>query len=296
MNLQPTIKRRKTTMTTTVSGKPAPQLRRLQPIGSAAAVTQFVKTRWPRVGGRSLRALPEDAFLETAFTTNYDPGFLTSVYLGACNTAFGDRAGTTGLIGVARRLNLPLYKVSVTQAADPRIRLQQLNRDRYASTVVGGDGAYVEEEGFQQWTFQQFQPERTPLPGSPIIDQGRFFTFRRPADMEKDAFDKLLHVRLKAASFNAFMQSRAGEAHCAALGRKAKHEVRYTRYRFADTPRIDPAQELYIFRPVGEDSDRLLTIIETLIYDWVTGQIARQPAWWRDPGQRSRRGDALRSR
>jgi hypothetical protein len=278
-------------MTTTVSGARVPQLRRIQPMGSAAAVTQFVKTQWPRIGGRYLKALPENAFLETAFASRYEPGFLTSVYLGACGTAFGDHTGTTGLIGVARRLNLPLYKISVTQAADPRIRLQQLNRDRYASTVVGIDGVYGEEDGFQQWTFQQFQPERTPLSGSPVIDQGRFFTVRRPADMEKDAFDKLLHVRLRAASFNAFIQSHAGEAHCAALGRKAEHEVRYTRYRFAETPRIDPAQELYIFRPAGEDSDRLLTIIETLIYDWVTGKIARQPAWWRDPGQRSRRGD-----
>lgn len=279
-------------MKTTIPGAPTPFLRRIQPVGSAAAVTCYLKTQWPRIGGRHFRRLPDDAFLQPAFTLNYQPGYLSSVYLAACGTAFGDLEGTTGLLGVARRLHLPLYKVSATESADPRLRLTELNRDRYASNVIDPDGVFLQEAGFQQWTFQQFLPEREPLSGSPVVDQGRFFTVRRPHDMEKDAFDKLLHSRLRAASFNAFIQSRAGRSHCAALGLEPERQLRYTNYRFAETPRVDPAQELYIFRPAGEDSDRLLMIIEKLIHDWVTGAISRRPAWWRDPSQQSRRHDA----
>lgn len=275
--------------TNTPAGSAGASLPRIQPIGSSAAVTRYLRTDWPRVGGSNFRPLTHDAFLKPCFALRYQPGFLVSVYLAACGNAPGDLKGTTGLLGVARRLQLPLYKVSATECADPRIRLKELNRDRYAANVIDPDGAFLQEEGFQQWTFQQFLPDREPLPGSPVIDQGRFFTVRRPHDMDKDAFDKLLHVRLKAASFNAFLQSRAGKAHCATLGLKPEEQMRYTHYRFAETPRIDPAQELYIFRPAGEDSDRLLGIIEKLIYDWVTGAIPREPAWWRDPGQQARR-------
>lgn len=275
------------TMTTIQGATPRP-LRRIQPIGSAAAVTCYVKTQWPRIGGPSIRPLPGTAFTDAAFIERYEPGIWTYPYLACCGAEFDRPELASGLKSVADRLHMPVYKLSATELADPRRRLEALNRMRYASHVLKPEG-YEREPGFQDWTFQQFLPHRKPLPGSPVSLNGHLFALRRPHDLSKRVFEKLLHYRMRNASLNSFLLTSAGREHCAMLGLVPEEQQRWTIYRFGRTPRIDKAEELYIFRPDGEDSDRLLIILERLIHDWVMGRIARPPASWRDRSQYSRR-------
>lgn len=272
-------------MTTNDPGTPA--LRRIQPIGSAAAVTCYLKTQWPRIGGPSLQPLPTTAFTDPAFLGRYQPGVLTFPYLAACGPSADDPLPSSGLKNVADRLQMPVYKLAATELADPRLRLKVLDRDRYASHVLT-PGGHVQEPGFKTWTFQQFLPDREPLPGSPVSLDGRLFALRRPHDMGKRLFEKLLHRHLRNASLNDFLMTPAGRAHCATLGLVPEQEQRWTNYRFGRTPRIDKAEELYIFRPRGEDSDRFLIILERIIHDWVTGNTRRLPVTWRDRSQYSR--------
>ncbi len=274
-------------MTTTVSGAPVAQLRRIQPIGSAASVSCYLKTQWPRVGGPGIRPLPDSAFTDTAFIGRYQPGVWTYPYVACCGVDFDTPDRASGLKSVADRLHLPLYKLSATELADPRRRLEALNRMRYASHVRTRDG-HKQETGFQDWEFQQFSPQRQPLPGSPVSLDGHLFALRRPHDMSKRVFEKLLHQRIRNASFNAFLQTPAGRQHCAMLGLAPEEQIRWTRYKFGETLRIDKAEEIYIFRPTGEDADRLLIILERIVHDWVMGQTSHQPRQWRTRSQLSR--------
>lgn len=261
---------------------------RLLPAGSAGAVTQWYPTQWPRVGGSALRSLPDTAFTDPVFIERYQPGILTFPYLAACGPSFDDPLPSSGLKSVADRLHMPVYKLAATELADPRRRLDALDQDRYASHVLTPEG-YVQEPGFKTWTFQQFLPKREPLPGSPVSLDGHLFAMRRPHDMGKRVFEKLLHRHLRNASLNDFLLTPVGRAHCAKLGLVPEQQQRWTRYRFGAAPRIDKAEELYIFRPGGEDSDRFLIILERIIHDWVMRQPRRLPGAWRDRSQYSRR-------
>ncbi|WP_420101542.1 hypothetical protein [Bosea sp. (in: a-proteobacteria)] len=278
-------------MTMTIPGPPARPLRRIQPNGSAAAVTLYLKTQWPRIGGPGLRPLPDTAFTNPAFIERYRPGTLTFPYLAACGPSFDDDLPSSGLKNVADRLHMPIFKLAATELADPRRRLDALDSDQYASHVLTPAG-YVQEPGFKTWTFQQFLPDREPLPGSPVRLEGRLFALRRPHDMGKRVFEKLLHRHLRNASLNDFLLTPDGRAHCATLGLVPEQQQRWTRYRFGPVTRIDKAEELYIFRPSGEDSDRFLIILERIIHDWVMGKTRRLPGTWRDRSQYSRRGSA----
>jgi hypothetical protein len=278
------------TMPTTIITPNATSLPLIQPPGSAAAVTRYLRTQWPRVGGYRLLPLPADAFTNTHFLNAYKPGYISYPYLAACGRSFDRPDIQSGLFGVACRLQLPVYKLSATESADPRRRLKCLNADRYASLVRDGE-SYREESGFDGWAFQLFLPNRSPLPGSPVSWDGRFFSVRLPDTLHTRVFEKLLHARMQNASFNTFLMTPAGRNHCATLGLDPAQQQRFTHYRFCRTPRIGPAEELYIFRPDGEDSDRLLIILERIVHDWCLGRI-KPPASWRDRSQYSRQASA----
>lgn len=266
-------------------------LRILQPAGSGAAVKRYLPTQWCRIGYQRMSPLPDDAFTSNRFVAAYKPGMISYPYLAACGLSIDRPDIQSGLFGVASRLHIPIYKLAATTAADPRRRLTWLNVDRYASLRKGEEGLY-EDPGFDGWTFQLFLPSRAPLPGSPVRWDGRFFSVRLPDTLHPRVFEKLLHARIKNASLNQFLKSPAGQEHCAMLGLDPVREQRFTRYKFAGAQRVDPAEELYLFRPEGEDSDRLLIILERIVFDWVVGKIGPVPTNWRDRSQRSRSGPA----
>jgi hypothetical protein len=68
--------RKITTMTNSTDQTISPPLRRIREEGSTAAVTHYIGTRWPGIGGPELAPLQERAFLDPEFADAYQPGRL----------------------------------------------------------------------------------------------------------------------------------------------------------------------------------------------------------------------------
>ncbi|WP_146170081.1 hypothetical protein [Bosea sp. 124] len=260
--------------------------RSIKPAHSAAAVDRYVPTDWPRVGGNAIAKLPRDAFTKPAFEEAYEPGRRVNVYVAACGQSYSMPGVQTGLLGAARDLLAPVYKVAATECADPRDRMDALNADRYAAhrRTISGD---VTDLGFDRWTLQQIRPMRQPKPGAPIELQPRVISVVLPHGLSARAFEKRLHDSLANASLNAWLVSPEGMAHCALLGRAPCDLQRFTVYRFGTGVRVSPADELYLFRPRGEDAERLLSIVEQIIFQHVTGVAPAASASWSSPSQRT---------
>lgn len=263
--------------------------RPLQPAHSAAAVMRYFKTQWPRIGGTALKPLPANAFQDPRFTEHYEPGILVRAYVAACGQITSP-TNAIGLLGAARDLNLPLYKVASTECADIRRRTDALNRDRYGSHRKLATGG-VFDPGFDRWTFQQILPTREPLRGAPVTLEARSVDVILPAGVSSGEFEKRLHQAMSNASLNSWLEKSDGVAHCALVGLDPREQQRFTALRFGKPARISPAEEIYIFRPIGEDADRLLTIIETIIYQLVLGTASPANPLWSSASQHAGRRD-----
>lgn len=259
--------------------------RPIKPAHSAAAVDRYVPTDWPRIGGNTIAKLPRDAFTKAAFQEACEPGRRVNVYVGACGESYSMPGVLTGLLGVARDLLLPIYKIASTECADPRDRIDALNADRYASyrQTASGD---VSDLGFDRWALQQIRPMREPKPGAPIELQPRAISVVLPHDLSARSFEKRLHAAIVNASLNAWLLSPDGQAHCALLGLAPRDLQRFTVYSFGTQLRISPSDELYLFRPRGEDAERLLSIVEQILFEHVTGIAPVACASWSSPSQR----------
>jgi hypothetical protein len=262
--------------------------RPIQPAHSAAAVTKWYPTDWEHIGGDDIAALPADAFSQSRFAEAYQAGYRVNVYVGACGQNYATPGVRTGLLGVARDLQLPIYKVSSTQCADPRDRLRAMNADRYGSYRQTSSGP-VNDLGFNAWMLQQILPTREPKAGAPIELQPRTISVVLPHNLSSREFDKRLHAAMENASLNGWLVSPAGTAHCALLGLTPQDLHRSTVYRFGRATRISPADELYIFRPRGDDADRLLAVIEQILFEHVTGIAPAACQSWASPSQHALR-------
>ncbi|WP_156640116.1 hypothetical protein [Bosea sp. PAMC 26642] len=225
--------------------------------------------------------------MQPGFTTRYRPGILVHAYVAACGDISSPDFGT-GLLGAARDLQMPLYKVASTKCADPRRRIDGLNRDRYGVRRQLKEGS-VSDLGFNTWALQQISPNRSPLAGAPIKLEARSISVILPAGLENHQFEKRLHVAMKNASLNSWLASPAGQTHCRMLGLDPGNHQRFSDYRFGQPTRLSPSDEIYIFRPIGEDADRLLMIIETIIQQWVIGTAPRAPTNWTSRSQHAAR-------
>lgn len=257
---------------------------RLLPQGSAGAVTEWYPTRWPRIGGNGVTTLPEDAFVTPAFVTAYRPGRLVHIYAAGCGE---DHRMTTasGLLGLARRLCMAVHKVSVTAQVNLRDRLRELNADHYGSLTNSADGHICSDLGYDNWMLQHILPQAAPLEGSPVTLTERALAVRLPESLSVREFDKRLHHRMRNAALNPWLNSAAGQAHCALLGIKPVEFLRATAYGFGELMRVSEAQEFYFFRPKSRDADRLLRIAETIIHAHVTSSIGRTSTAWKSRGQ-----------
>lgn len=242
-------------------------LRRIKPKHSAAAVTEHLPTQWPALGGNGQSPLPSDAFTDPAFTGNFEPGFTAYVYAAGCGENFRNPARAGGLLGLARALRLPIYKISAT-CGDLRDRLDEVSADRYASETDGPDGP-VCQLGFDAYAAQVLRPDRRPLYGSPVGIQTRCLEVRLPASLSLRAFEKALHEAMARSSLNGWLDTPDGRRHCDMLGLKAADQKRYTTYAFGAGQRRSAAEEIYIARPKGRDAGRLVGIVERIIYDVV---------------------------
>lgn len=257
---------------------------RLLPEGSAGAVTEWYPTRWPRVGGKAMVKLPEDAFVTPRFQDAYKPGKLVFVYCAGCGED-NRLPVATGLLGLARRLRMAVHKVSVTAQVNLRDRMRELNADRYGALTTSADGYACSDLGYDNWMLQHILPESGPLPGSPVILAECSLAIRLPDDLSVREFDKRLHTRMRNAALNPWLTSPAGQAHCNLLGIAPMQFMRSTGYGFGETKRASAAQEFYFFRPKSRDAERLLRIIEAIIHDHVVNPRRRVAASWKSKGQ-----------
>ncbi len=261
---------------------------RLLPEGSAGAVTHWVETQWPRVGGVALAPLPKDAFTDPAFTERYKPGMLTAVYAAGCGFDHAS-TGATGLVGVARRLLAAVHKISTTTQTDLRSRLRELNADHYGALTTSADGYPCSDLGFDTWMMQHILPVGRPLPGSPVAIGDRCLTVRLPADLTAREFDKQLAARMSGARLNTWLDTAEGRKHCAILGIDPAQLKRGTTYRFNGGMRRSDDAEIYFFRPKTDDADRLLRLAEAIVYQHVMTPPARRPrVSWRSRSQGTR--------
>ncbi len=257
----------------------------LLPPGSAGAVTQWFPTHWPRIGGKTLLPLADDAFTETRFLAAYQPGKLVFIYVAGCGEDHSMPTVATGLLGLARRLRMPIHKVSVTAQVNLRDRFRELNADRYGALTTSADGYPCCDLGYDNWMAQHILSNGKPLEGSPVVLTERCLAVRLPHDLSIREFDKRMHVRMRNAALNAWLQSQAGRAHCDLIGITPREAVRGTAYGFGTIMRASQAQEFYVFRPKGFDADRLIRIAERIIHDHVVALRRQATAGWKSRAQ-----------
>lgn len=261
---------------------------RLLPEGSGGAVSHWVETQWPRVGGVALAPLPQDAFTNPAFTDRYEPGMLAAIYAAGCGFDHA-RTSAIGLVGVARRLLAAVHKVSTTTQVDLRSRLRELNQDHYGALTTSAEGYPCSNLGFDTWMMQHILPLGRPLPGSPVAIGDRCLTVRLPADMSPREFDKQLAAKMANAHLNTWLKTGAGATHCAFLGIAPAELARGTTYRFNGGMRRSDDAEIYFFRPKSDDADRLMRLAEAIVYQHVMTQPAlRTSVSWQSRSQGTR--------
>lgn len=257
----------------------------LLPPGSAGAVTEWFPTQWPRIGGKALLPLAPNAFTGERFRAAYQAGKLVFVYVAGCGEDDSMPTVATGLLGLARRLRMPIHKVSVTAQVNLRDRFRELNVDHYGALTTSGDGYRCSDLGYDNWMAQHILPKGKPLTGSPVVLAERCLAVRLPANLSIREFDKLLHGRMLNAALNPWLRSGAGRAHCDLLGIAPQEAMRATAYGFGEIMRASDSQEFYIFRPKGFDADRLIRIAERIIHDRVVAPKRQPTAGWKSRGQ-----------
>ncbi|MCP4560828.1 MAG: hypothetical protein GY873_16035 [Bosea sp.] len=257
----------------------------LLPPGSAGAVTEWFPTQWPRIGGKTLLPLANSAFTTKHFRATYEPGRLVFIYVAGCGEDHRMPTVATGLLGLARRLRMPIHKVSVTAQVNLRDRFRELNADHYGALTISVDGYPCSDLGYDNWMAQHILPNARPLEGSPVGLAERCLAVRLPRDLSIREFDKRLHHRMRNAALNPWLQSKPGQAHCALLGVAPNEAMRATGYGFGEIMRASAAQEFYVFRPKGFDADRLIRIAETIIHAHVVAPKRQANAGWKSRAQ-----------
>lgn len=277
--------RKITTMTNSTDQTISPPLRRIREEGSTAAVTHYIGTRWPGIGGPELAPLQERAFLDPEFADAYQPGQVAYVYVAGSGDTLKAPDQPTGLHGLARRFAMPLFKISATGAENALARIADLNLERYAGMYRAQAGLTC-DFGYDNWRLVLIHPSRKPLPGAPVEARPRVIRVMLPSGLSLIGFEKELHERLSPAALGAWIASPAGRRHCADLGLDPREAIRLTGYNTGEGERVSRADELYIFKP-RLDGGRLLTIIEHIVHDYVVRDVAgRRPNWgWVAPNQ-----------
>lgn len=252
--------------------------RRIREEGSTAAVTHYVETRWPAIGGKDLAPLPEHTFHDPEFAEAYQPGHVAYVYVAGSGDTLKAPDQPTGLHGLARRFALPLFKISATASENALARIEDINLERYAGMYEAESGPAC-DPGYDNWRLVLIHPSRKPMPGAPIDARPRVVRVVLPQGLSLIAFEKELHERLSPAALGRWISSPTGRKHCADLGLDPREAMRLTGYNTGEADRVSRADELYVFKP-RRDGGRLLTIVEHIVHDFVVRDAAAdRPSW-----------------
>jgi hypothetical protein len=209
---------------------------------------------WPLLAADERSDAQTWAFASKAFRDAFTPGATVRVYV----------AGVLGLRGCASTFDLPLRKVGVTQDHDVRTRIADASADRYAGCYVDADGRLVEEAGFDGYFATQIALSRPLSPASPVAVEPRALRVTLPATMSFARFEEELQAATRAVSLGSWANTPQGAAHFVKIGVDRNRALRHTAYGFGAARRINPAEEILIFRP-RRDGDRLAAVIEWLI-------------------------------
>jgi hypothetical protein len=254
------------------------EARRIREQGSAAAVLYYYPTRWPLAGGSALSELADDTFERPGFVDAYEPGQVAYVYVAACDDVMMSPDIPNGLKGLAQDLSLPIFKISATGSEDARERLDDLNLERYGG-IYETENGYTSSIGFNKWRTQTIHPKRRPKVGAPVTVGPRTIRVVLPKHLSLTAFEKRLADKLSSSQLSTWIQSPAGRDHCRKVGCDWRMGVRMSGYNFGDADRFSRCDEIYIFRPRGEDAARLLAICEIIVHEYVMNRAGRRPRW-----------------
>jgi hypothetical protein len=150
---------------------------------------------------------------------------------------------------------------------------------RYAG-IYEAEGGYASSIGFNKWRTQTIHPRRRPKTGAPVTVGPRTIRVVLPKHLTLTAFEKRLAHMLSSSQLSKWIQTPEGIAHCQKVGCDWRIGVRMSGYNFGDADRLSRCDEIYIFRPRGQDAERLLTICETIVHEFVVRGAGHVPRKW----------------
>jgi len=256
----------KTIAATKAAGAPRSAL--ADPFSPAVWRTR-VPTQWPTIGGPCPILTRPIGWSMQDIAQRLASGMRVRIAILACD----------GLHRLAKEIQMPLYKISVTadRREDIATRRSALNRCQYASYWREGR-EWIHEDGFQRWQVK-FLPELPPdTTGSPVSLSPRTIVVNLPSCLRLQDFDNSLRRKLETASLRRFVGSPEGIGHCEFLGISAERFRRFTAYDFGEAElKPTPAEEIYVLKPQAHTS-RLIAIAEKIIFAAIKADIARGAA------------------
>ena len=160
--------------------------------------------------------------------------------------------------------------------------MRELNADRHSAMTTSADGWPCSDLGYDNWMLQHILPTLLPLEGSPVTLAERALAVRLPESLSVPEFDKRLHLRMRNAALNPWLNSAPDGPTAHISGSRRPHACAQPATASARSCG-SAAQEFYFFRPKSRDADRLLRITEAIIHD-TSRTATRAPAPPRSPG------------
>lgn len=216
-------------------------------------------TDWPKVGGRDFVRHDPDIFGTAAYQDLWKPrGAQIAIYAGACD----------GLRALAKRVHMPMYKVSTTGSDRVMARRNELRKDRYGSSYYA-DGKYVREDGWDNWFPSHLNVCQPPSPYSPVHVGERSLLVDLPYAMSERAFESAFDQMIRLGSVDQWSMTRQGRDHCETLGLDPAILRRFTFYPGGTDARRSPVREIVAINPMlrGSGADRLVAIAERVILE-----------------------------
>lgn len=212
-------------------------------------------TQWPKLSVDSGQKSPWDV---THLGERFIPG----------ETVYFYAAGCTGLAHLGRQLQLPLFKLGLSQQSNLLIRQQELRTDCYGSAFKR-DGQYESQPGFDDWEMRQIEPN---VPDLPLITATqRALQIVLPESLPYKQFERQLDAELAPISLSSWINTRHGQAHLAELPVDPAIADRFTAYGFGEANRLSRAGEICICRP-REDLAKIAVLVSRILRDHLAAQ------------------------
>ncbi len=223
-------------------------------IGAPRTVPRLT-TQWPKL---SVDSDQSSAWDLSHLAERFVPGETVYVYA----------AGCSGLAQLGRQLQLPLFKLGLSQQSNLLIRQQELRTDCYGSAFKR-DGQYESQPGFDDWEIRQLEPNIPDLPF--ITGTQRALQIVLPESLSFKHFERQIDAILAPISLSAWIHTRDAQEHLAELPVDPAIADRFTVYGFGEANRLSRAAEICICRP-REDVTKIAILACRIIRDHLAAQ------------------------